>query len=517
VTLESAERARAHLLRDALRRRWLLVVGSLLVGGLLGAGLVAHGRPHYTSTSSVFLQPIAGNALSPDATVNGQQVTVAMETEAGLVESPDVVQRVRKVLRLPADELRADVAATVPSNTKIVQIQFTASTARAARAGAQAFAAAFLDFRQSLAADAENRQIDKLHAQVVEANSSLRSLAKATGASAAARRQVLVSRLATLQASIGQLAATDVNPGVISSPARLPSAPAGIPADYLVAVLILVGLIVGVVAAVGIEASDDRVRRSEGLPVAGLPVLSELEHRHAREHLLIDRDEPGAVVEAFRQLRVGLSATVPSAGSVCISHADVAGEVGTHVLNLAMVMTHAGSHITVVDATPDAAVTRLVADRLIGEVRSDAGAQLSIDGDRSITVTCVSRRAGQLAFVDEERLTRVLIRPSRAVDRVLVAAPSLMTSDGEVAALATDCLLLVVDQGRSRVRDIERFQLRARTLGVAICGVLSSPSARRRARRLAHARPEAHGAGAAKRRLRRLIGALRLGQATSEG
>lgn len=517
MSLSVDERPRTHLFRNALRRRWLLAIGSAMAIGALAAALVIHSKPHYVASASVFLQPITGNALSPDATVNGQQVTVAMETEAGLVNSPDVVRRVEHVLDVPARDLRAGVTATVPMNTKIVQIQYQAATPEAARRGAEAFARSYLHFREALASGAQNRQMDKLRAQVADANKSLHALAARGGSSAAARRQVLVSRLATLQATIGQLDATDVHPGTVSSPARTPTAPAGIPPNYLIAAGILFGLVVGLVIAVGREAIDDTIRDTSDLELASLPVLSELQQRPGGGPALLGEDPVGAVVETYRQLRVGISATVPQARTICVCDVESPGDAGIHALNLAVVMAGAGLGVAVVDATGTGSVIDLVGGQLVGDERSDAGAQLHTGGKQPVTVISASDDDGQLTYVDEDRLALQLLELRGTAHHVLVAAPSLLTSDGEVAGLASDCVLLVVEQNKTRMRDIEKLARRAAVLGISFCGIFSVPSRRRtgRAVRQGAETAMAPNGSRAESRVYRLLGNLRLGQADS--
>ena len=74
----------------ALRRHAVIVVAVILLGEL-AAGLFLYKRsPEYVATTKVLLNPIPGNALTTASTSNGQLVTVAMETEAGLVGSPAV-------------------------------------------------------------------------------------------------------------------------------------------------------------------------------------------------------------------------------------------------------------------------------------------------------------------------------------------------------------------------------------------------------------------------------------------
>jgi capsular polysaccharide biosynthesis protein/Mrp family chromosome partitioning ATPase len=473
---------RPHLVGDALRRRWRVVAGCGLLLAAVVAGLTLRAAPQYVSNAAVFLQPIAGNALSPDATVNGQQVTVAMETEAGLVDSPGVVSLVADKLHLAQDQLRAHVTATVPSNTKIVQIKFSAASPRAARAGAEAFAEAYLSFREGLAQDAQDRQLAKLQEQAAAANTSLSQLALSTGTSATARRQILVSRIASLQASIGDLDATDVHPGSVSSPADLPGSSAGIDPFLFIAVGLLLGLGLGLVVVVGLEASDDKVRASAGVTIAGLPILSEMRTRRRGDvPLLLGGDETPEVAESFRQLRVGVLATAPEARVLSVSEVTGAATSGIHVANLGLAMARAGLSVSLVDATGTDALTALLGDHVRGKI-SGVGGRLPLAGRPDVRVVTSTTGVGEHQYVDETLLSRLVEDHRRSSDYVLVAAPSLLSSDGEVAGLAADRVLLVVEQDRTHAADLTRVAQRARLLGITFCGVFSVP-ARRRARR----------------------------------
>src|SRR4051794_11038839 len=67
-------------------RRHILLIACVTAVMVAAVGAFAFSRPiSYVSTSSVVLEPLPGNALSPNAVASSQQITVAMETEAGLV------------------------------------------------------------------------------------------------------------------------------------------------------------------------------------------------------------------------------------------------------------------------------------------------------------------------------------------------------------------------------------------------------------------------------------------------
>ena len=166
---------RLHIVADALRRRFVLIVVVVaLVTAAIGA-YVMHLAPSYAASAKVLIRPIPGNALSLDSSKNGQQVTVAMETEAGLVNSPKVAALVSKALHATVTAGSPAVSATVPPNTQIVEIQYTAHSARAAQEGAQAYADAFLVFRAGEADDNLQHGLAVLAKQAKSAGDASRS------------------------------------------------------------------------------------------------------------------------------------------------------------------------------------------------------------------------------------------------------------------------------------------------------------------------------------------------------
>src|SRR4051794_14668808 len=83
---------------NAMRQHVLLIIAiTVLVTTMAGAFAMSR-APHYTSSARVLVRPLPGNALSSDSIASSQQITVAMETEAGLVNSPAVTKLVAKRL-----------------------------------------------------------------------------------------------------------------------------------------------------------------------------------------------------------------------------------------------------------------------------------------------------------------------------------------------------------------------------------------------------------------------------------
>ncbi len=67
-----------------LRRRWLIVVGLTILGGLIGGIALKLAPKKYTSTASVYVQGLPTDALVQ----GGGAASVDMDSEAQLVQAP---------------------------------------------------------------------------------------------------------------------------------------------------------------------------------------------------------------------------------------------------------------------------------------------------------------------------------------------------------------------------------------------------------------------------------------------
>lgn len=480
-----ADEVRALSIPGALRRNWWVVLGCGVVLACLAAAATWTGSPTYTASTTVFLQPIAGNALSPDATVNGQQVLVAMETEASMVDSPGVVDKASADLGLPADEVRGAVSASIPTNTKTVEIAFRAGSAEAARAGATEVATAFLAFRQDQATEATRRQMAKLTAQSEAAYRSLKKLPPGGLSDSAnkASQQVLASRLASIQSSIAQLVSSDTFPGTVSRAATLPRKPDGLDPVVALSLATLLGLALGAALAVWRQARRDTVSVSEGPTVAGVPVLASVRGPGVPE----PRRTPGLVArddvrESFRQLQIGVRSSAPAATTFSISHVSAGRPIGSVTATLGITMATTGLRVVMVDACPPGSpggLVEVLGDQLAPATKARAARRVTVAGDGDLVVLSPATPGVGQPMVDRPRLARLTADEARGADVVLVAAPSLVTADGELTCMATEATVLVVDQERTKTSDVEAVVQRAALVGVEVCGVFTVPAGAR--------------------------------------
>jgi polysaccharide biosynthesis transport protein len=498
---------RLHVVTDALRRRVVLILSVVVVLTAAVAALVLSRATSYTSGAKVLVRPIAGNALSLDSARNAQQVTVAMETEAGLVNSPEVAALVTKALGSTVSAGSKAVSASVPPNTQIVQIEFTGTSPELARKGAQAYADSFLRFREALAKDTLGRQRDIIKKQEKKVKDSFDKVAEDAAADSpapdsAALVQLYSNRLASLQESIGTIEATDTNAGSIVTPANVPDASGGLSPVLLIGIGGFLSLAAAVALAVWRERSDDRVRATSETAVAGVPVIANVPRPQAATPVVIAPDDE-RLADSFRRARAAVLVRVPRPAVVAIAAIDALPPslpIGAIAANLAMSLARAENRVCVVDAATDdcdlAALLGLpMGPGLAEELRGDGDEESVVEPVAAYGLDVLGRGCspqGIRELYASGHFSSCIDRLRQGHDYVVVAAPAAGTSIGGEVTLATDGVLLVVSDERTTHAAVAAAVERSTRLGVPVLGLLAVA---RSGRRLRRRRPKAAPAG----------------------
>src|SRR5262249_51228678 len=150
-----------------------------------------------------------------------------LQTEAQLVQADTVEQIVRK--KLPTAD-RSRVSVTVPPNTQVLLISYTAASATAARDGAQAFANGYLDYRKQRAQSVLDERSAKLRDQEKRIQQELSATNRRLAAAPEAQRSALRDRVTAYTNQLGvideqnnDIAATPVTSGSVITPAQPPA------------------------------------------------------------------------------------------------------------------------------------------------------------------------------------------------------------------------------------------------------------------------------------------------------
>jgi succinoglycan biosynthesis transport protein ExoP len=268
---------------NTLRRRRRLVAVCGGVGLALAAVWTFVAPSHYSARASVVIAPIQSD---PFASTRIEDVGAS--TEVNVLASTVVAARAAERLH-QTDPLELVHHLTVdnPPETLVLDLTYTDADAGAARDGAQAFAQAYLDYRQEGAEAVKARKLAQVDAQLTAMHTELdktidainsSGLDVAARSSAEARRGVVSSRIGDLEVSRSELNALDTTPGEVIRPAELPGAPDGPGRTLTLAGGAALGLLAGVAIALVRDRSDKRLLGHRDLvdllddePLAELP------------------------------------------------------------------------------------------------------------------------------------------------------------------------------------------------------------------------------------------------------
>jgi capsular exopolysaccharide synthesis family protein len=274
----------------------ILIVVATVIGAATGLLIAKSQKKEYSASAVLLFRPVlldlqlTGLPLQTPATDPQRETS----TDLGLVTLPQV--RIRAAAALgpgyTADSLKKKIDVSAKGKSQLVDIKATDSTPAAAAAVANAIADSFFAYRRQ-------GLVGRIDTAIKQVQRELRRK-KTTRL----QRVVLRNNLTKLV----QLRAVQPGDVQFASRALPPDKPSS--ASTLLYTILggVLGLLVGLAAAVGSEALDRRVRRPDEVEHAlDLPVLATIPRsRTLREGVGIWEGLSGADVEAFRLLRTNL-------------------------------------------------------------------------------------------------------------------------------------------------------------------------------------------------------------------
>jgi Mrp family chromosome partitioning ATPase len=327
-------------LRDYVRPIWAhkILIVVLVVVSTVGTYMYFDRKPRvYQSSTQVFVGNPSGETTGSIA------VQRTLANQARLLQTSEVAARVARKINFRGDPraLLSGISVTASEGTDFVTITGTAADGGVAAQLANAFAQAFIDLRE-----ADTRR---------QAELLLRSLRRRLGQVPAGTDG------ASLRAALrDQITEIELNRASQDSQARqideaLPSGVPIAPQPRRNAVFAFaLSLLLGIIAAFGLERIDRRLRSSDEAGHAfGLPVIATIPH----EREIASRrgnavNVPDSVRETFRSLRSNLD--IVSGGTrarkVLVTSAVPEEGKSTVVRNLALVYAAAGLRVVVIEA-----------------------------------------------------------------------------------------------------------------------------------------------------------------------
>lgn len=397
-----------------LRRRWLSVLGILVLALGVSAAITFTRTPMYESTSKVFLSVDVRDTT--DAYAASLFASNRATTYANLASSTNLSERVIETLDLDmtADELASDTTAQVTESTSLIEITVTADDPEQAQLIANVTTSEFTEYVEELETPSNGDDGSLIVAQVTDE--------------------------ATLNRSQ-------------SSP--------DITLNLLAAALI--GLFAGIALAVGREVLDRTVRTAAHVTeLTDAPVLASIgfDSQVKNAPLLTDIGGFAARTEAFRLLRTNLQFVDLDNPPRCLMVTSaVPGEGKTMTAtNLAVALAQTGRNTLIIDADlrrPRVAAT-LDLDPAIGMTTALVGKAeihdaIQVHQASGLHVLASGAKPPNPTEILQSNITHDLIRRLRAsYDMVIIDAPPLLpVADASVLSTLVDGVLLVVRHGHT--------------------------------------------------------------------
>jgi uncharacterized protein involved in exopolysaccharide biosynthesis len=173
------------------------------LGAALGAAAGMKKSNDYVATSDVLVNPLVGNPYTTEG--NGDNL-LNLETEAQLVDADSVVNKVADQLGVEPPVVAHAITVTVPTNTQIVRVAYSATSEQTAVEGSKAVAEAYLAERGARADRAVTATRDRIRAQIDATTRRLDGLEASLEASTSTNQtQVLLGKVDALNAELAQL------------------------------------------------------------------------------------------------------------------------------------------------------------------------------------------------------------------------------------------------------------------------------------------------------------------------
>jgi Mrp family chromosome partitioning ATPase/capsular polysaccharide biosynthesis protein len=484
-------------LTGVARRHLKLVCSLAAVAAVLGVagGLLLPASAKATAT--VLVSPLDGNPYSTNG--RGDDLT-NLQSEAALVQADAVEQVVRQKLRT-AD--RSRVTVTVPPNTQVLLITYTASSATAARDGAQAFANGYLTYRTQRAQSVLNARSSKLREQEKKVQQELTSTTNRLASAAASQKTFLRQRITAYNNQLGvideqnnDIAATPVTPGSVITPAQPPHGSLTSRTAMFGGVGLAVGLFAGLLVSLALERSDRRLRDARTVQRLGVPVLSTVSSAGGLVLVTAPKSRAG---EAYRRLRAAVVASVQERPvTLLVTSATPAASATLASSNLAVALAHAGSATIMVDAsfseTSPSALFGLGQSKGLSDVlmRGTDPTQLLVHADSQLRLLPRGPGAGAAAERFSGPRMRETVRLLRdKAEYILINAPSVHDANAQALCTLADAVLIVVTLGQTTRADIQQAYTEAERAGAIVIGTVVEDGRGRRS--ASHDRPARGG------------------------
>lgn len=333
---------------DVLRSRKLaVIIPALLLTGLAML-FTATRTPQYTAQARVRVDPLVAPFLSSTAAINASQPDMGTEEQTAASSAVAALARQALGITTSTDTVLKHLHVQAASTGFILTIQYTSPSPQQAAQYANAFARAYLTYRNSVVTE----PLDKLIGERQDAIAQLEALLK--GAPSARQRDIS-AQLSELRTELAQFEGPRelISAGTVIDNAQPPPSPSSPNVFRNFAIGVVGGLVLGICLALLREGLDDRIKNREELEVRlGSPVIGVIPKVREAVMLATVTDARGPISEAYRVTATTLQYMAARDGLKVVmvtSPLPGAGKT-TAVANMGVVLAQAGRRVILVSA-----------------------------------------------------------------------------------------------------------------------------------------------------------------------
>ena len=413
------------------RRKWVLVVTTLLVTAIAAIGSYRLLTPKYVASATLWV-PTTGQAGA-----NTGDILLAdrlMNTYAALATSRPVLQELERTLGVPPTEVKEAVDVGFEPQTELLTIAVMSSNPEQAA-----------DIATNLA-------------------------------------EILISQTQRTKAGRDQRVSLFAPAGVPEIPSWLGFFPTPYWREINIGLAFLVSLIVGVGLAFLFEYLDTTLYTNEQIEaVTELATLGTIPTARRRQQMAALN---GSTLhgEAFRYLRTSIYMDQQKLPQTLLITSAMPGEgKSTIVANLATAVAQSGQTIIIVDAD-----LRLPAIHKIFNVSIETGLTSILKGEATVSETLQNSHipgvqiitSGPLSphpaeLLDSPQMLSLINELSQRSDLILFDSPSLLAvSDAAVLAPSVDGVVLVVSRAQAQQETVRAARHRLATIGAKLVGIV---------------------------------------------
>jgi len=480
-----------------LRRRWWLIVAATIVGTLGAVGYLLAAHKMYTANALV---AVSATAATSNQVANGRTTgSVNLDTQAQIVRSLTVAQAAAKRMHATdtPQQLLARVSVTVPPNSQVLSISCGSRSKAIAASCAQSFAQAYLNYVSAQTTSLVNGQILLLQKKInsLQSNAASLSIEVASLPSNSSHRATASveltsdqNQLTSLNGQLAQLTQELANPsgGSIISSATPPTSPSSPIPLIVIPSGLVVGLLIGLIAAFVVDRRDKQIRGPRDLARVNVPVLMSLPLKNFTPDLAIAAPRSG-IGREFSELAHVLTGSVEAGNQIILLTGSADGRgVDLVAANLATALSRYEAEVTLVCADLEGSLipamvglpsTPGLTDLLPAITSNGSPGRRTTAAPRLRIIAPGSAAGKEAADLQPDAVVQLLVSLRDTGSWVVVAAPS-VTSDPDVYTLAqaADAVVLVAEAPQAHSDQVAGVVQQLERMGATVLGAVLLPS-----------------------------------------